>query len=71
MPTAIVGSTTMPPKGKSNEKKSEKFEFLISPEWREEFEAEARRIGVTLSAYVRMACREKKDRDSRTAEKKD
>lgn len=45
--------------------KTEKVEFMASPPWVRKFEKEAEKFGLSLSAYVRLACEEKHARDHR------
>lgn len=45
--------------------KSEKVEFMATPQWVRKFDKEAERLGLSLSAYIRQACEEKHTRDNR------
>jgi hypothetical protein len=45
--------------------KSEKVEFMATPQWVRKFDREAERLGISLSAYIRQACEEKHGRDHR------
>jgi len=47
-----------------NERKTEKVEFMVTPQWLETFTNEAESWGTTLSEYVRLACEEKRRRDN-------
>lgn len=47
------------------ENKEERVTFVAEPSWVREIERLARDVGLTLSAYIRVACNEKKKRDAK------
>ena len=57
-----AGSPVASRKPKS-ERKSRKVEFMVTEDWYSTFEVEAKSWGLDLSAYVRVACEEKRRRD--------
>lgn len=48
---------------KKNENKEVRLGLRVDESWHEAILAEASRIGVSVAAYIRMACIEKMDRD--------
>ena len=56
-------STPVAGRKKNSERKSRKVEFMVTDYWYATFEAEAKSWGLELSAYIRVACEEKRRND--------
>lgn len=54
-----------PPRTPSAEPPFERVEFQASPEWVQQLDAAARAVGVSRSAYIRLACNKLMQADRR------
>jgi hypothetical protein len=63
MPPTLDRDHSVATRKNKSDKKTDRVEVAVTEEWRETFEEEAKRWGLDLSSYIRLACEEKRRRD--------